>query len=97
MSSDDPDDASALGAATPEEVEAATQRVIERLLDLVEELDPTERPVLANLLSPTIELAATVDDVVGFDAAAGPGSGAIAAAVRRSGVRVTDDPRPRGG
>ena len=68
--------------------EAATRRVIERLVELAAELDDEERSALAHLLNPAVELALE-DDVVGFDAGGSPLSGGVAAAIRATGLRIT--------
>ncbi len=71
--------------------EAATRRVIERLIALAAELDDEERSTLAHLLDPAVELALD-DDVAGFDAGRSPLSGGVAAAIRASGLRITNGP-----
>jgi hypothetical protein len=83
-------------SATDDELDAATRRVIRRLLELAAELDDEERSVLANLLAAALGQVA-VEDVAGFDAGAATLPTSVANAIRGAGFRVTERPADDGG
>ncbi len=94
---DDDADETASGDIPYEEIEHATERVIERLMALAEELEPTERSVLAYLLAPAVDrsLHDEGDEVTGFSLGTSDMSAAVSSGVRSVGLRIIDADEPR--